>query len=434
MKAYKLIFVLLIAALFVSPLFCVNSSLFNPGKQGQTGHFTPRLSSQTKDRPLTLDMAKFFYYPEEWAIWYQLYGVGCISASYEYYDNNEWFLVNETVVDRVDGKPITATSTDFTETPNQIGRYEYTYTANSQNQPATITSSYYSGNQWNFDRRQTYSYNEYGGVTQVTVEEYYNGGGWVMVEQAICASTMDRLTHVLSTEYNFDQMIWENSMNMSLTWTGNLVNEVIEQGWSGSEWENGSKTAFTYTDQDYLQQVTFEEWVHTSGVWQADGRITYTFVDGLWMEELIEEYNYPLGWKGVMSYNTVGYPISQLGYERQNDSWVLVERTSFSYDGSDIIDNTTPNVPLVITNYPNPFVSTTAVTYKLPQSAQTELCIYNVRGQLVRNLVNEPLTSGQHTVSWDGKDDNGNSLASGMYLGRITSAGKQETHKMLLMK
>jgi flagellar hook assembly protein FlgD len=93
-----------------------------------------------------------------------------------------------------------------------------------------------------------------------------------------------------------------------------------------------------------------------------------------------------------------------------------------------------PNLQLVVSNYPNPFIGATTISYKLPQPAQTELSIYNLRGQLVRKLVNEPLTSGQHTVTWDGKDDNGKALASGMYLCRISSAGKQETHKMLLMK
>lgn len=85
-------------------------------------------------------------------------------------------------------------------------------------------------------------------------------------------------------------------------------------------------------------------------------------------------------------------------------------------------------------NFPNPFNPNTSIVYSLPKSAPTTLSIYNIRGQLVRKLVNEPLSSGEHTVTWDGRDDSGKSLASGMYLCRISSAGKQETRKMLLMK
>ncbi|MDY0150656.1 MAG: FlgD immunoglobulin-like domain containing protein [Candidatus Cloacimonas sp.] len=98
-------------------------------------------------------------------------------------------------------------------------------------------------------------------------------------------------------------------------------------------------------------------------------------------------------------------------------------------------DSLSPVALSTISIYPNPFYTSTTISYALNKpSKYVELGIYNIRGQLVRKLVNEPLTSGQHTAIWDGKDDKGNTLATGMYLCRISSAGKQETHKMLLMK
>ncbi|MDY0150659.1 MAG: FlgD immunoglobulin-like domain containing protein [Candidatus Cloacimonas sp.] len=123
------------------------------------------------------------------------------------------------------------------------------------------------------------------------------------------------------------------------------------------------------------------------------------------------------------------------------DTWQFVDNVNDGYPSLQSAnqvaseDDIAPaTVALCMMAYPNPFMCNTTVSYKLSQSAQTELNIYNIRGQLVRKLVNEPLSSGQHTVTWDGKDDNGKPLASGMYLCRIISAGKQETHKMLLMK
>ncbi|MDY0150658.1 MAG: two-component regulator propeller domain-containing protein [Candidatus Cloacimonas sp.] len=129
----------------------------------------------------------------------------------------------------------------------------------------------------------------------------------------------------------------------------------------------------------------------------------------------------------------------------QGRKWIGTWEGIVIYDGNNWIrpitsivgveDMQTPSVSdLLLSSYPNPFLYQTSITYSLHKSAQTELSIYNIRGQLVRKLVNEPFSSGQHTVIWDGKDDNGNSLATGIYLCRISSAGKQETHKMLLMK
>ncbi|MDD4310474.1 MAG: FlgD immunoglobulin-like domain containing protein, partial [Candidatus Cloacimonetes bacterium] len=333
---------------------------------------------------------------------------------------------------------VMATITDYTETPSQMRRFEYTYTANSQDQPATITSSYYDNNQWMPDKRQTYTYNNYGGITQVNIEEYYNGGGWVLIEKANCVSNMDRLAEVTLQVYNFDSMDWENNWHMVLAWTGSQVNEVVEHDWTGSSWDNSRKQVFSYGEDDDLTQITEYWWSAGYSTWREDYRTTFTFISAFTSEELIEEYdsfgNWISEWKGVMSYNLYGYPTSQLGYSWENDVWGLSERMSFNYNGSAVQDNNSPGIPLVINNYPNPFVEATTVSYKLPQSGQTELSIYNIRGQLVRMLVNEALLSGQHTVTWDGKDDNGKSLAAGMYLCRISSAGMQETHKMLLMK
>lgn len=101
----------------------------------------------------------------------------------------------------------------------------------------------------------------------------------------------------------------------------------------------------------------------------------------------------------------------------------------------DIEDDIIPTTQFYnIKNFPNPFHQNTSICYTLPKAEVSELVIYNLRGQLIRKLVNAPQSRGEHTVTWDGKDDNGKALASGMYLCRISNAGKQETHKMLLLK
>jgi len=89
-------------------------------------------------------------------------------------------------------------------------------------------------------------------------------------------------------------------------------------------------------------------------------------------------------------------------------------------------------------NYPNPFNPETTIDYYLPQSAETELIIYNLQGQEVRRLVNKTQAAGVFTVQWDGRDAFGQSVASGTYLYRIharTSTGVfSETKKMNRLK
>jgi hypothetical protein len=85
-------------------------------------------------------------------------------------------------------------------------------------------------------------------------------------------------------------------------------------------------------------------------------------------------------------------------------------------------------------NYPNPFNPETTISYTLPASGSVSLEIYNSRGQLVRSLMQEEQPAGEHSLIWNGRDDSGHSVASGLYLYRIACQGKHETRKMLLLK
>jgi hypothetical protein len=86
------------------------------------------------------------------------------------------------------------------------------------------------------------------------------------------------------------------------------------------------------------------------------------------------------------------------------------------------------------TNYPNPFNPETSIRFHLPQSGLTEICVYNLKGQMVRRLLSENLVAGMHTVQWNGRDDNKQPVASGMYLYRVLSGKQYYMGKMVLMK
>jgi hypothetical protein len=97
-------------------------------------------------------------------------------------------------------------------------------------------------------------------------------------------------------------------------------------------------------------------------------------------------------------------------------------------------DNVTPVYTLAANNYPNPFNPETTIAFSVPAAGATTLKIYNLKGQVVRTLVNDVREAGNHSVVWNGKDDNGNSVASGMYFYRVNHNDKSITRKMLLAK
>ncbi len=93
--------------------------------------------------------------------------------------------------------------------------------------------------------------------------------------------------------------------------------------------------------------------------------------------------------------------------------------------------------PLLYQNMPNPFNPSTTITFDLPGGGKAErvsLRVYDLRGALVRVLVDEDLTEGRHSVQWGGIDAQGRAVASGMYFYRMEAGGRSLVRKMILLK
>ena len=106
--------------------------------------------------------------------------------------------------------------------------------------------------------------------------------------------------------------------------------------------------------------------------------------------------------------------------------------------GSDVRDETgtrgRPSDFALSQNYPNPFNPTTRIEFTLAKSDLVSLEVYDLLGRKVRTLVSEYLSPGYKSVTWDGKNDEGGQVASGVYLYRMRAGELSQTKKMLLLK
>lgn len=85
-------------------------------------------------------------------------------------------------------------------------------------------------------------------------------------------------------------------------------------------------------------------------------------------------------------------------------------------------------------NYPNPFNPHTRIAYFLPRACQVKLEVFNVLGQKIRTLVNEDQSAGNREVSWDGRNQAGEEVASGVYFYKLQAEEFTETKKMVLIR
>jgi len=98
-------------------------------------------------------------------------------------------------------------------------------------------------------------------------------------------------------------------------------------------------------------------------------------------------------------------------------------------------DNTVPVVRTELKgNFPNPFNPETTIRYSVKDNTQVNIDVYNLKGQLVKRLVNEDKAPGEHTVVWNGTDNNNRQVSSGVYFFKMKAGKYSSSKKMILMK
>jgi len=89
---------------------------------------------------------------------------------------------------------------------------------------------------------------------------------------------------------------------------------------------------------------------------------------------------------------------------------------------------------LQVNIFPNPFNPTTTISFKNPQTSKVSIGIYNIRGQKIRTIAKDVFRKGENRVMWDGVNDTGNRVASGIYFVKIQSETNIAVKKIMLMK
>jgi outer membrane protein assembly factor BamB len=93
-----------------------------------------------------------------------------------------------------------------------------------------------------------------------------------------------------------------------------------------------------------------------------------------------------------------------------------------------------PEAALVLNSYPNPFNSETIISYDLAEPSNVRLEIYNIIGQRLLVLLDEPQQAGPHKMIWNGRDSSSKEVSSGVYFARITADDQQISHKLTLLR
>ena len=210
---------------------------------------------------------------------------------------------------------------------------------------------------------------------------------------------------------------WVQLEDFTLVYEGNFAAPV-----AGDQFVFFSlETPFEYKPEDgNLVVMVFKPFGGQTYGWQNGFLVTERYYNGLrtydWDND-IDLNNLPTDWSAQIT----------------NDFTNLVLK--FIYDGTseeEIVIINSGNV--LHPNYPNPFNPSTTISFETVKDGNVQIDIYNVRGQRINTLLNDNLKSGLHIIEWNGKDDNGSNVASGIYFYRLRTEEETIVRRMVMMK
>ncbi len=247
-------------------------------------------------------------------------------------------------------------------------------------------------------------------------------------------------------------------------WGGNLA------GVSGSPIEISYMDKLVYSSHEYGPEVHFQPWFgepefpeNMPPIWEShfgyimdnnEGHIligefgirdesSHGGIEGVWftsfLEYMAEDYSWTFWCFNPNSGDTGGI---------LQDDWCSVNQWKIDYlepHMADMISSNPTglepnnfdnmNISFLCRNYPNPFNPTTTIELGLTESSFVSLTIYDVTGKRIKNLINKETEAGYYSIVWDGKDERGKSVESGVYIYKLTSANNfSEIKRMTLLK
>ena len=218
-----------------------------------------------------------------------------------------------------------------------------------------------------------------------------------------------------------------------LTWDGQYLYCCYEAGWSSQivkiDLSDTSTIFFTYTRGN------------PSGL-AYDGNFIWNCLDNEGIRlGLVDQYELSTGLR-VKGFDTPGYYPTALTYDGRY-FWLADNNMDTLYEikiltpGVNNPDGRSQNLPLSLTlyqNHPNPFNSMTLISYDIPFNDIVVLKIFNITGKCVKTLVDGIQFKGRYKILWNGKDDMGNDVSSGIHFYTIKIGDFKMTRKMLIVR
>jgi hypothetical protein len=272
---------------------------------------------------------------------------------------------------------------------------------------------------------------------------YWSGGGIDITRNALIGTP----------ELNISAFSWCGELNAASE--SYVANYLTAMQTLENEFPNVTFVYFTGTAQ-YNDAYGYNRYLRNQQIRNfcfANNKVLYDFedLDSWWYNPDTEQWE-----QATYEYNGCTIPVEHpmlAGNDAEHTSYASCEQkgratwwmmavlsgwkvpTAIGDDGGD--DAFVPPAPyegFELSCYPNPFNPSTTISFSMAAPADAKLAIYDAKGALVRTLVEGVMSEGQHRVRWNGTNESGSRVATGVYFYRIVADKKSSTKKMLLLR
>ncbi len=366
---------------------------------------------------------------------------------------------------RITSLSVEAWDTDAIDWVNS-NRYVYSYTDTGLTDHVDLEA--WDGTDWVIAARMNYSYENnklesivaYNIVGEET-EEYLHLNHFY---DAV-SGRLDYMIMMISFDFSREWISLKSSFEYDAQGRVNTTYTYVQD--DAEQWVPADKSTIAYHPQDtstyedfytqFINQYSFSDYeiFPSSSLFYLDEEVEYYYIDSSWA----------LSYKTQYAYNQDMQVINDVSYSFDGTLWTLDSRNDYVYpEQLNILDTWTssyysagqlypedrkvyhwvmpsanndpliPNTIMTLGAYPNPFNPSTTISYELSKAGNVAIEIYNLRGQKVHSLLKEYSAKGVHSVKWDGKDDAGRNVGSGLYIVILKSAGNSKSTKIILFK
>ncbi|NQV42892.1 MAG: T9SS type A sorting domain-containing protein [Candidatus Marinimicrobia bacterium] len=301
---------------------------------------------------------------------------------------------------------------------------------------------------WQLLERINYYYNEDSTLSEEIIQANVVGNWLNDYHRTYTYLPDGQVASILGQTWDYDGGVWLNDSLTSCSYTDGNLSQLLTQTWADDVWNNEHHKALTYDPDDHLIEETLRSWFGRQW-FEIERQVHEIDLSGNVMITRYQDWDYDeANWfdrdRLLFQYDEYGKLVESLSQypDSETNTWINEYLSIWYYPTTSAVDAFQARQFSLSQNFPNPFNPSTSIRFDIPEYSAVNLTIYDALGREIITLFAGAKPAGSYEMSWQGLDQEGHSVSTGVYFCRfqVLDSGTggvgdfNQTIKMLYLK